>query len=142
MRFVTTVLFQENLATSGRSSRPEVFSRKGILKIRSKFTGEHPCRSVITIKLQSNFIEITLRHRCSPVKLQHIFRTSFSKNTSGRLLLFRDSNGDFTDFTTIRVFTGHVLAATHFLVATKTYHNFSVDYFKQVLPSSIFLLVC
>ena len=137
MRFVTTVLFQENLATSGRSSRPEVFSRKGILKIRSKFTGEHPCRSVISIKLQ-----ITLRHRCSPVKLQHIFRTSFSKNTSGRLLLFRDSNGDFTDFTTIRVFTGHVLAATHFLVATKTYHNFSVDYFKQVLPSSIFLLVC
>ena len=133
MRFVTTVLFQENLATSGRSSRPEVFSRKGILKIRSKFTGEHPCRSVISI---------TLRHRCSPVKLQHIFRTSFSKNTSGRLLLFRDSNGDFTDFTTIRVFTGHVLAATHFLVATKTYHNFSVDYFKQVLPSSIFLLVC
>ena len=26
-----------------RSSRPEVFLRKGVLKICSKFTGEHPC---------------------------------------------------------------------------------------------------
>ena len=30
---------------------------EGVLKIYSKFTGEHPCRSVISIKLQSNFIE-------------------------------------------------------------------------------------
>ena len=40
----------------------ELFLEKGILKICSKFTGEHPCRSVISIKLLSNFIEITLRH--------------------------------------------------------------------------------
>ena len=33
-----------------RSSRPEVFLGKGVLKIGSKFTGEHPCRSVISIK--------------------------------------------------------------------------------------------
>ena len=39
------------------------------------------------LKLQSNFIEITLRHGCSPVNLLHIFRTSFPKNTSGGLLL-------------------------------------------------------
>ena len=70
-----------------RSSHPEVFLRKGVLKICSKFTRERPCRSAISIKLQSNFIEITLRHRCSPVNLLHIFRTPFSKNTSGRLLL-------------------------------------------------------
>ena len=34
-----------------RSSRPEVFLRKGVLKICSTFAGEHPCRSVISIKL-------------------------------------------------------------------------------------------
>ena len=34
-----------------RSSHPEVFLKKGVLKICSKFTGEHPCRSVISIKL-------------------------------------------------------------------------------------------
>ena len=50
---------------------------KGVLKICSKFTGEHPCRSVISINLQSNFIEITLQHMCCPVNLLHIFRTPF-----------------------------------------------------------------
>ena len=38
-------------------------------------------------KVLCNFFKITLRHGCSPVNLLHIFRTSFSKNTSGRLLL-------------------------------------------------------
>ena len=32
--------------------------------------------------LFNNFIEITLRHRCSPVNLLNIFRTSFLKNAS------------------------------------------------------------
>ena len=40
-------------------------------------------------KVATKFIEITLRHGCSPVKLLHIFRTLFSKNTSGRLLLLK-----------------------------------------------------
>ena len=60
---------------------------KGVLKICNKFTGEHICRRVILIKLQGNFIEIKLRHGLSPVNLLHIFRTTFSKNTSGGLLL-------------------------------------------------------
>ena len=34
-----------------------------------------------------NFIEIELRHGCSPVNLLHIFRTPFPRNTSGWLLL-------------------------------------------------------
>ena len=66
-----------------RSSHPEVFLRKGVLKIRNKFTGEHPSRSVISVKLQSNFIEITLWHGCSPINVLHIFRTPFPRSTSG-----------------------------------------------------------
>ena len=31
-----------------RSSRPEVLLGKGVLKICSKFTGEHPCQSAIS----------------------------------------------------------------------------------------------
>ena len=61
--------------------------KKSVLKICSKFTGEHPCQSVISIKLQSNFIEIALRHGCSLVNLQHIFRTPFYKNTYEGVLL-------------------------------------------------------
>ena len=70
-----------------RSSHPEVFLEKGVLKICNKLTEEHLCRSVISIKLLCNFIEITLRHGCSPVNLLHIFRAPFTKNTSERLLL-------------------------------------------------------
>ena len=70
-----------------RSSRPKVFICKGVLKLCSKFTGEHPCRSVILIKLQSNFIEITLRHGYSSVKLLHVSRTPFPRNASGWLFL-------------------------------------------------------
>ena len=56
-----------------KSIRSEVFLVKRFLKI---------CR-----KLLCNFIEITLWHGCSPVNLLHIFRTPFTKNTSGWLLL-------------------------------------------------------
>ena len=72
---------------SFRSSHPEVFLGKSVLKIYSKFKGYHPCRSKISIKLQSSFIEIALRHGCSPVNLLHFSKTPFPKNTSGRLLL-------------------------------------------------------
>ena len=68
-----------------RPSRGRFF-RKGVLKICSKFTGEHPCPSAILIKLQSNFIEIALWHGCSAVNLLHIFRTPFPRNTFGWLL--------------------------------------------------------
>ena len=70
------------------SSHQEVFLLKGVLKIRSKFTGQHPCQSVILIKLLCNFVEITLWHGCSPVNLLHIFRTPFCRNTSEWLPLF------------------------------------------------------
>ena len=69
-----------------RNSHPRVFLVKGVLKICSKFTGEHQCRSAISINLQRNFIETTLRHGCS-VNLLHISRTPFLKNTPARLLL-------------------------------------------------------
>ena len=51
------------------------------------YRGIHPWRSANSIKLQNNFIYITLRHGCSPVNLLHIFRTAFLKNTSEGLLL-------------------------------------------------------
>ena len=47
-----------------------MFLEKRILKICNRFTGKHPyrSRSMISIKLQSNFIEITPWHGCSPVR--------------------------------------------------------------------------
>ena len=70
-----------------RSSPPEVFLRKGVLKICSKFTVEHPCRSVIPKKMQSNFIDIALWHVSSSVNLLQVFRTYLHKSTSEALLV-------------------------------------------------------
>ena len=76
------------IASIFRSSHPEVFLGKGVLKICSKFTGEHPCGSAISIKLLSNFIETALWHWCFPVISPHIFRTPFSQNTSEWLPMY------------------------------------------------------
>ena len=59
-----------------KSSRPEVL-RKGVLKIWTKLTGTLLC----------NFIEVALRHGCSPVNLLHFFGTPSPRNTSEWLLL-------------------------------------------------------
>ena len=78
---ITFFLFYQKQSSKG-------VLRKSVLKICSKFTGEHHCQIVISVKWLCNFIEITLRHGRSLVNLLHIFRTHFTKNTSGRLLLF------------------------------------------------------
>ena len=70
-----------------RSSRPGVFLVKGVLKICSKFLGEHPCRNVISVKLLCSFIEMKLRRGCSPLNLLHNFRTPFPMNATGWLFL-------------------------------------------------------
>ena len=71
-----------------RNSHPEVFLRKGVLKICSKFTRGHTFRSAISIKLICNCIKIALQHGCPPVNLVYIFRIPFPRNTSGWLLLY------------------------------------------------------
>ena len=63
--------------TKCRSSRSEVFLGKGVLKIWSKFTGEHPYRSAISIKLLWR----------SAISIKLLCRTAFPRNTSGWLLL-------------------------------------------------------
>ena len=74
-----------------RSSPPEMLLGKCVLKICLNFTREHSCRSVTSIKLLCNFIEIPLRRRCSPANLLHISRTPFyEKNYGGLPLILLD----------------------------------------------------
>ena len=61
-----------------RSSRPKVFLEKSVSKTCSKYTGEHPCRSAISIELQD---KIAVWHGYSPVNLLHILR--IPKNNNG-----------------------------------------------------------
>ena len=41
--------------TQYRRNPPEVLSEKGVLTICSNFTGEHPCRGVISMKVKLEF---------------------------------------------------------------------------------------
>ena len=84
--FLNWVPFLFLVYASIKSSHTEVFLGKGA-ETCSKFTEEYPCRSAISIKLLCSFIEISLRHGCSPVNLLHNFRTPFLKNNSEWLLL-------------------------------------------------------
>ena len=66
--------WNENLSGSNTKRNPsEVFLGKDVLKICSKFSGDHPRQSAITMKLQSSIIEIPLRHRCFPGYFQNLF---------------------------------------------------------------------
>ena len=68
---------------SDRSSRPEVFLIKYAANVQENTHAK--------ARFQWNCfaIESALRHECSPLNLLYIYRTFFSKNTSGRLILFR-----------------------------------------------------
>ena len=77
-------LFMKRLKKADLSSFVKKLHHRRI--ICGKFTREHQCISVIPMKLQSNFIKITLWHLCS-VYLLRIFRTPCRRNTYGGLLL-------------------------------------------------------
>ena len=59
--------------------------QKSVLKICDKFTGEYQSRIVISINLESNFIEIALRLGYFPVNLpEHLFQNIFSQEHQWR----------------------------------------------------------
>ena len=75
-----------------RGNPTEVFLRESILKICNKFTGEHPCRSLISIKLLYNLIEthfgksILLKN----LNISNFFRTTFYEKTEQPFLLLNN----------------------------------------------------
>ena len=74
-----------------RSSRPEVFCKKGVLINFIKFTGKHLCQSLIFNKVAglrfATLLKKILWHRCFPVNFVKFLATPFLLSTSGRLLL-------------------------------------------------------
>ena len=57
------------------------------MQLCCKFPGMHPCVGVVSIKLQSRFVEMALLHGCFGVGLFHVCKKSISENTSRGLLL-------------------------------------------------------
>ena len=67
----------------------ELFYKKSVLKNIAIFTGKHLCQNLFLNKVTSLRLLLKKRlwHRCFPVNFGKFFRTTFLKNTSGRLLL-------------------------------------------------------
>ena len=61
---------------SARRSPLHIVLSISVPKKCGKFTRENPCRSVISTKLESNFYEFTLQHRCSFERSIHELLTS------------------------------------------------------------------
>ena len=75
-----TQLLTRTLKKKNRSSHLEVFLRKGVLKICSKFTGEHPCQSVISIKINFSIKDFFSKYdqiRCFLRIWSHLLKKSF-----------------------------------------------------------------
>ena len=69
-----------------RSSRPEVFCRKGVLRNIAKFAGKHPCRSLFFNKA-AGLLKKRLRHWCFLVNFAKFLRTPFLTKNLRWLLL-------------------------------------------------------
>ena len=79
-----------------RSSRPEVFCKKGVLKNFTKFTGKHLCQSLFFNKVAglrpATLLKKRLWHRCFPVNFVKFLRTPFYIEHLWRLLLTFNMN--------------------------------------------------
>ena len=64
-----------------RSSRPEVFCKKGFLRNFAKFTGKHLCQRLffnkVAVLRPATLSKKRLWHRCFPVNFVEFLRTSF-----------------------------------------------------------------
>ena len=76
------IFIYSNLICS-RSSRPEVFCIKGILRNFAKFTGKHLCQSLFFNNVSglrpATLLTKRLWHRCFPVNFVKLLRTPILK---------------------------------------------------------------
>ena len=85
-----------------RSSRPEVFCKKGVLRNFAKFTGKHLCHSLFFNK--NTLLKKRLWHGCFPVNLCEIIRTRFFTEHMWLLLLLHKFWPEFISICSLVLF--------------------------------------
>ena len=87
-QYLANIEFKKYDTKRIRSSRPEVFYQKGLLRNFTKFTGKHQCQSLFFNKVEgvksATLLKKILWHRCFSVNFTKLLRTLFFlQNTSG-----------------------------------------------------------
>ena len=87
----------ENIAY--RSSRPDVFCKKSVLRSFAKFTGKYMCQSLFFNKVTglrpATLFKKKLWHRCFSVNFLKFLRRHFLQNTFERLILKENNLHNF-----------------------------------------------
>ena len=73
--------FRSITITISRSSRPDLFCKKSVFRIFTKFTGKHLCQGLFFNKVAG------LKHKCFPINIAKFLRTPILKSTKEPLLL-------------------------------------------------------
>ena len=107
-----------------RSSRPEVFCKKVVLRNFTKWKGKHVCQSLFFNKVAglrpANLLKKRLWHRCFPVKFCEIFKNTFFYRTA---LVAASENSNLCVFST-------------------DFTSFSVSFFLSLLITIFFFARC
>ena len=81
MNLVIKEQINNNAVDMVRTSRPEVFCKKGVLRNFVKFTGKHLCQSFFFNKVAglrpATLLKKRLWHRCFPVNFARFLRAPF-----------------------------------------------------------------
>ena len=78
-----TLSWKVRSSHNDRSSRPEVFCKKGVLRNLTKFTWKHLCQSLSFQRLKlATLLKKRLWHRCFPVNFAKLLGTPFFQNIS------------------------------------------------------------
>ena len=91
MKYIVTISTKvqskltNDVKETDRSSRPEVFCKKGVLRNFAKFTGKHLCQSLFFNKVAglrpSTLLKKRLWYRCFPFNFFEIFKNPFFYRT-------------------------------------------------------------
>ena len=121
-----------NHAGVQRSSRPEVFCEKGVLRNFANFTGKHLCQSLFFNKVAgpgpATLLKKRLQHRCFPVNFAKFLRHLFLQSTSSGCFYVYSFFSIFTIFQTnhqinfdllIRELKGLVMKIRHQMLLQK-----------------------
>ena len=131
-----------------RSSCPELFCKKDVLRSLTKFTGKRLCQSLFFNKVAclrpATLLKKRLWHRCFPVNFEKSLRTPFYTEHLWWLLLtiaVREIYYATLKYNTY-IFFGPPLPKTkkkNYTFWTKLYNNLSLENFIKMLLSDVYL---